>query len=228
MRTFGGREQIKASFQHIALSGLLNISAQKICVTLQDSYYEKNIDTGVMTVDRILKEFNDIFFWNEEQLLSFELEKEISTFIAYVNVKKSYKYSSISVQMSKFLAYKMGFLPYHELMSVSSNLVSLVIDAERTVICNLLSGLSQIHLISSDLCSHNNCIISTFSLTDQEISNHFIGVKPVIYKNITATIYFDKVSPKNVHFNLLTDIGEKLMLRYCKLSVKCQRVSRKQ
>ena len=227
LRTLSGKEDVKANFQNIALSGILNFSAQKIRVSLNEDSFEKNIDSQTLTIESMIKMFNSIFYWNEEQILFFEVEKEISSFLAYVNIRKIAKYSLISVRMSKFLAYKLGLMPFHEIVSLSTNTVDILFDRDRVMICNLLSGISKIHLVSSDLFSHNNFIVSSFMLTDQELSSHLSGVKPVIYKNLTTCIYFDKISPKNVHFNLLTDMGEKLMLRYCKITVKCQRVSKK-
>lgn len=205
----------------------MNCPAQKIRVVFNDNIFEKNIDSQTLTIESMIKMFNSIFHWNEEQILVFEVEKDMSPFLAYVNIRKIAKYPMISVRMSKFLAYKMGFLPYYEVVSLSSNLVDILFDEDRVIICNLLSGMSQINLISSDLFSHNNFIVSSFTLTDHEISGQLSGIKPVIHKNLTSCIYFDKISPKNVHFNLLTDIGEKLRLRYCKMTMKCQRVSRK-
>lgn len=227
LRVFSGRQDVRLTFQNAVLSGIRNISAEKISFLFNGETFERRIKSQVLTIESLLKLFNAIFRINDTQIISFEMERNISPFVAYLNVKYLTHATDVRVTMSKYLACKLGFMPYHEMMCMTKLSVDIILNQNTSIISNLLCGLYQIHLRSSDLCCHNNYIVSSFSLAELELTNNLIGLKPAIYKNLSSFIYLDRISPKNVHFSLVTDMGEPFNLQYCRVTVKCQKMSKR-
>ena len=131
MRVLGGKEQAKITFSNIALSGFKNILSNKITVTFDGETFTRNIEAQTSNLEDIIKILNDTFLWNDQKILCLELEKSVNQFVGYVNVTKSTLFPVVTLNMCKFIAYKIGFIKHHELMALSTKTANIIIDKKN-------------------------------------------------------------------------------------------------